>query len=279
MPKRQSTAAQKARQRQAETGEKYTRVLRGQQRPGRVLFRGFSAEGAGWAPITERASNRLREISPELHLSSWGEKFGELTWDWDRVRVPFDAIPREAWRVVHQAAREASVICQMCPSPGRKRVVWLWDADYGWVLPWVKTCCEGCYYLPPGVSLDDWAYRNLFETYEEPEPGPDDCCAALEDLASAVRARFDQGGMPALLAELEELRKSMWSRSPHHDALGGHAVVLAVQEACAPLMHRVWRAGFVSEPVLSAAERGQVLRAIDGMHRVLNAMVEEEHRG
>jgi hypothetical protein len=44
-------------------------------------------------------------------------------------------------------------------------------------------------------------------------------------------------------------------------------------------VHRVWQAGVVSEPVLPAAERRQVLQAINGMLGVLSAMVAEEHRG
>lgn len=44
-------------------------------------------------------------------------------------------------------------------------------------------------------------------------------------------------------------------------------------------MYRVRQAGVVSEPVLSAAERKQVLQAIDGMLRMLRAAVAEEHRG
>ncbi|MER5471035.1 hypothetical protein [Streptomyces sp. NPDC002685] len=168
--------------------------------------------------------------------------------------------------------------CQTCPSPGRKRVVYTWNDEYDRRgMAWVKTCCDACYNVPHGAG-EDGEYRHFAEQYEDPEPDPDGCCVALDDVASAVRARFDQGGMPALLAKLEELRESMWSCSPHYDVLGDHAVVLTVQGACVPLMHRVWQAGVVSEPVLSAAERRQILRTIDGMQRALIAMVEEEHR-
>ncbi|MFD4977922.1 hypothetical protein [Streptomyces sp. NPDC058424] len=55
---------------------------------------------------------------------------------------------------------------------------------------------------------------------------------AIEDLALAMCTQFDQGGLPALLAKLEELRESMWWRSPHYDVFSGHAVVLAVEQAC-----------------------------------------------
>ncbi|MFE2684462.1 hypothetical protein [Streptomyces mirabilis] len=275
MPKRQSTAAQKARQRQAETGEKYTKALRAQG-PGPVRFHPFSAAGAGWAPLIERAGQRLKEIWPEFRGGYWGEKFGELRWE--RGGVPSDAVPREAWRVVNQAVQESSVTCQTCPSSGRKRVVYAWNDEYNCPgMPWVKTCCDACYHVPQGAR-GDWAYRHLAEQYEEPEPEPVGCCVAVDDVASEVRAEFDQGGMTALLAKLEELRESMWRRSPHYDFLSGHAVVLAVEQACAPLLHRVWRSGVVSEPVLPAAERRQVLQTIDGMLRVLHEMIEEEHR-
>ncbi|WP_432021064.1 hypothetical protein [Streptomyces sp. 1222.5] len=275
MPKKQSTAAQKARQRQVATGEKYTTALRAQP-PGPVRYQPFSAKGAGWAPIIERAERKLIEVWPDCPRPHWEEKFGDLCWKY----VPAGA-PMGVWRVVSAAIKEASDTCQTCSSPGRKRVVWDWDSSYGgWVMPWVKTCCDGCYYVPQHLR-NDQAYLDLVEQYEEPEPEPDPvgCCGAIEEVASAVRARFDQGGVPALLAKLEELRESMWSRSPHYDVFSGHAVVLAVEEACVPLMHRVWQAGVVSEPVLSAAERRQVLQSIDGMLRVLSEMVAEEHRG
>ncbi|MFD4973129.1 hypothetical protein [Streptomyces sp. NPDC058424] len=163
MPKKQSTAAKKARQRQAETGEKYTKVLRQAQAVGPVRFQAFSAEGPGWAPIIERAGHKLKEAWPEGRMACWGEKFGNLQW---RPLVPFDAIPREAWQVYHEAARKASVTCQTCPSPGRKRVVYTWDDEYGWVMPWVKTCCDACYHLPDGVR-ENWDYRHLAEQYEQ----------------------------------------------------------------------------------------------------------------
>ncbi|MET8453492.1 hypothetical protein [Streptomyces sp. NPDC005209] len=278
MPKRQSTAAKKARQRQAEAGEKYTKALRAQG-PGLVRFRAFSAEGAGWAPIIERAGHRLKEVWPEFPGSCWGEKFGELRWE--RRGVPFDAVPREAWRVVNEAVRESSVTCQTCPSPGRKRVVYTWDKEYGWVMPWVKTCCDACYHLPDGAR-ENWDYRHLAERYEEPEPEPDDdfaCCEALEEVVSAVRAQFDQGGMSALLAKLAELRGSMWSRSAHYDVFSGHAVVLAAEQACAPLLYRVREAGVWSEPLLPEAEQRKVGQAIDGLLEMLWSIEAEEFRG
>ncbi|MFD5115807.1 hypothetical protein ACFWNG_26430 [Streptomyces sp. NPDC058391] len=272
MPKKQSTDAQKARQRQAATGEKYTTALR-DQTPGPVRHRPFSAEGAGWAPIIEQAEHKLIEVWPNCPRPQWEEKFGDLCWKY----VPAGA-PMDVWRVINAAVKEASGTCQTCPSPGRKRVVWDWDSHYGWVMPWVKTCCDGCYHVPEHLRNDS-AYLDLVEQYEEPAPRVDGCCVAIEEVASAVRTQFDQGGVPALLAKLEEVRESMWSRSPHYDVFSGHAVMLAVEEACGPLMHRVRQAGVVSEPVLSAAERRQVLQAIDGMLRVLRAAVAEEHRG
>lgn len=104
------------------------------------------------------------------------------------------------------------------------------------------------------------------------------CCVAIEEVAALVRDRFAQGGVPALLTQLGELRESMWSRSPHYDVFSGHAVVLAVDEACAPWLYRVWQAGVVSEPVLLADDRQQVLQTIDGMRKVLSEMAAEELR-
>ncbi|WP_406172826.1 hypothetical protein [Streptomyces sp. NBC_00996] len=274
MPRKQSTAAQKARQRQAATGEKYTIALRAQT-SGLVRHRPFSARGAGWAPIIERAEGQLSEVWADCPRPHWEEKFGDLCWKY----VPADA-PLDVWRVVRVAVKEASGTCQTCPSPGRKRVVWDWDSNYGWVMPWVKACCDVCYHVPEHLR-NDRTYLNLVEQYEEAErePVPVGCCVAIEEVASVVWDRFDQGGVPALLTKLGELRESMRSRSPHYDVFSGHAVVLAVEEACAPLMHRVWQAGVVSEPVLLAAERRQVLQAIDGMLGALSEMAAEERRG
>ncbi|MFE5482954.1 hypothetical protein [Streptomyces sp. NPDC056527] len=273
MPKKQSTAAKKARQRQTATGEKYTAALRAHA-PGPVRHRPFSAKGAGWAPIVERAERKLIEVWPDCPVPYWEEKYGDLCWKY----VPAGA-PADVWRVISAAIEEASGTCQTCSSSGRKRVVWHWDSYYGWVMPWVKTCCDVCSHVPEHLRNDP-SYLDLVEQYEEPEPEPepDGCCEALEEVASEVRAQFDQGGVPALLAKLEELRESMWRRSPHYDVLSGHAVVLAVEEACVPLLHRMWQAGVVSEPVLPVAERRQVLRAIDGLHGVLSEMVAEERR-
>jgi hypothetical protein len=159
MPKNQSTAGKKARQRQATTGEKYTKALRAQA-VGPVRFRAFSVCGDGWAPIIERAEAKLKQVWPECPQPYWEEKFGDLCWK----SCPVDA-PREVWRVIHEAVREASVTCQTCPSPGRKRVVCTWDDEYGWVMPWVKTCCDSCHHLPAGVR-DNWGYRNLADQYE-----------------------------------------------------------------------------------------------------------------
>lgn len=161
MPKKQSTAGKKARQRQAETGEKYTKALRAQA-PGPVRFRAFSVEGAGWAPILERADHRLGKILPGVRVLCWEEKFGGLNW---RLHAPINDIPREAWQVIYEAAREANVTCQTCPLPGQQRVVCTWDDEYGWLMPWVKTCCDACYHLPDGVQ-DTWEYRHLADQYE-----------------------------------------------------------------------------------------------------------------
>ncbi|MGW0631287.1 hypothetical protein [Streptomyces sp. NPDC002758] len=275
MPKRQSTDAQMARLRQAGTGEKYTEALRFVQSGRRDRFVMFSARGAGWNRITTRAAQQLAQIWPAGPAPHWEEKFGELCWK----TFPWSNAPEAAAAVVRKAFAEAATTCQTCPSPGRKRVVWIWDAEYGWVMPWVKTCCDRCYFVPRNLTNDE-QYRYLVEEYEEPEPEPVDygCCVAIGDVASAVRAQFDQGGVPALLAKLEELRESMWSRSAHYDVFSGHAVVLAVEEACAPLLYRVWQAGVVSEPLVPVAERRQVAWAIDGLMRVLSEVAAEEHR-
>ncbi|MFE8978534.1 hypothetical protein ACFYM7_34705 [Streptomyces cyaneofuscatus] len=273
MPKKQSTAAHKARQRQAATGGKYTTVLRA-EKSGAVRHMPFSARGAGWAPIIERAERQLHEVWADCPKPYWEEKFGGLCWKY----VPADA-PMEVWRVVRVAAKAASGTCQTCPSPGRKRVVWSWDSYYGWVMPWVKTCCDACSHVP-GHLRNDPTYLDLVEQYEEaaPEPAQVGCCVAIEEVATLVRDRFARGGVPALLTQLGELRESMWSRSPHYDVFSGHAVVLAVEEACAPWLYRVWQAGVVSEPVLLADDRRQVLQTIDGMRKVLSGMVAEELR-
>lgn len=159
MPRKQSTAAQKARQRQAATGENYTTSLRAQAAVP-VRHRPFSARGAGWAPIIERAERELDEIWPGHPAPCWGEKFGDLVWK----GTPWSQGP-DVWAVVSKAMREASSTCQTCPSPGRKRVVWDWDSHYGWVMPWVKTCCDACYYVPPHLR-DDRTYLDLVEQYE-----------------------------------------------------------------------------------------------------------------
>ncbi|MFJ9580689.1 hypothetical protein ACIRQF_30400 [Streptomyces sp. NPDC101191] len=105
------------------------------------------------------------------------------------------------------------------------------------------------------------------------------CCVAVEALASKVSDEFDQGGVPALLATLEELRGSMWSRSAHYDIFSGHGVVLAVESVCIPLLFRVRVAGVWSEPVLPTAQRRQVRQAIGRLEGVLCEVAAEELRG
>ncbi|MEU6913567.1 hypothetical protein [Streptomyces olindensis] len=167
MPKKQPTAARKARQRQAATGEKYTTALRAQL-PAPVRHREFSARGAGWDPITQRAARRLAEVWPECPAPMWEEKFGDLCWKY----CPLDA-PAEVRRVLGAAMTEASTTCQTCPSPGRKRVVWTGGSYYGWVQPWVKTCCDACYRIPPGLwdnpryGLLRRAHEDLVDMYED----------------------------------------------------------------------------------------------------------------
>jgi hypothetical protein len=166
MPRKHpSTAAQRARQRQAATGEKYTTALRAETRPApqrpAVQHRPFSAQGAGWAPIIRRAERELDEVWPGHPVPHWEEKFGDLCWK----GTPWSQ-GLEVWAVVNRAMREASSTCQTCPSPGRKRVVWHWDSEYGWVMPWVKTCCDTCAYVPPQLR-DDEAYLDLVEEYED----------------------------------------------------------------------------------------------------------------
>ncbi|MCX4538330.1 hypothetical protein [Streptomyces sp. NBC_01669] len=115
--------------------------------------------------------------------------------------------------------------------------------------------------------------------HEEPEEyAMPVCCLAEEVVASDVRARFDQGGVSGLLAILEELRKSMWLRSPHHDIFSGHGVLLAVNQVCDPLLHRVWLAGVVSEPLASQVERRQIAQAVDRLWKALHRGEDEELR-
>ncbi|KJS58416.1 hypothetical protein VM95_33445 [Streptomyces rubellomurinus] len=162
MPKNRSTAAQRARQRQAATGEKYTTALRA-QRPCTTHHQIFSARGAGWTPITQRAEQRFDHAWPGHPRPHWEEKFGELCWK----SFPWQDAPAEAHRILREAQREADATCQSCPAPGRKRVVWIWDDYCGtWIMPWVKTCCDNCYWVPSHL-LHDGEYRFLFETYEE----------------------------------------------------------------------------------------------------------------
>lgn len=124
MPKMQSTAAQRARQRQATTGEKYTTALRSETRPA-VEHSMFSAGGAGWAPILRRAELELDEVWPGHPTPHWEEKFGDLCWK----GAPWSQGP-EVWAVINRATRKASSTCQTCPSPGRKRVIWIGE-DWG----------------------------------------------------------------------------------------------------------------------------------------------------
>ncbi|MFH0179168.1 hypothetical protein [Streptomyces cacaoi] len=162
MPRKQSTAVQRARQRQAATGAKYTSGLRTETGPrsGPVVVHAmFSADGAGWAPIIQRADRELRELRPGRPKASWAEKFGDLLWH----HVSVDE-SREVWAVSYRAAREAAATCQTGPSPGRKRVVWV-GGDRGG-MPWVRTCCDTCYHVPPR-ERSDREYLWLVERYEE----------------------------------------------------------------------------------------------------------------
>ncbi|MGW1872533.1 hypothetical protein [Streptomyces sp. NPDC001975] len=170
MPKKNpSTAAQRARQRQATTGENYTTALRAETRPAvprpAVAHAIFSAAGEGWAPIIRQAERELREVWPGHPVPYWQEKFGDLCWK----SVPYDAAP-EVHAVIFRAIRQASVTCQTCPSPGRKRVVWV-GRDWGG-MPWVKTCCDTCYYMPPAREIPGWRiqrseYQDLVDSYED----------------------------------------------------------------------------------------------------------------
>lgn len=159
MPKKQSTAAQKARRHQASTGQTYTAALRAQGPAPTIRHRAFSADGAGWAPIIERAKQQAARIAPAIILSG-SEKFGALGWD-------NGAVPEAVRPLLRQATLEAAVTCQTCPSPGRKRVVCTWADGYGYVMPWVKTCCDACYYAPPSLRHTR-EYLDLVERYELP---------------------------------------------------------------------------------------------------------------
>ncbi|MFJ6076385.1 hypothetical protein ACIQFU_37140 [Streptomyces sp. NPDC093065] len=158
MPRKQSTAAQRARQRQALTGEKYTAALRAETRP-TLPHHMFSAAGAGWAPITQRAERELDEVWPDHPRPHWEEKFGDLCWK----GTPWSQGP-EVWAVINRAAREAAFTCQICPSLGRKRVVWVGEEWGG--MPWVKTCCDACWYVPSWARTDR-EYLRLVAQYEE----------------------------------------------------------------------------------------------------------------
>ncbi|KAB7850112.1 hypothetical protein [Streptomyces mobaraensis] len=272
MPKRQPTAAQMARLRQAGTGEKYTEALRAVQSSRVDRFRMFDAHGRGWDPITQRAEKQLAHIWPAGPKPHWEEKLGELCWK----SLTFWGPPAEAVSVVMKACAEAAVTCQTCPAPGRKRVIWLWEGEYGWVAPWVKTCCDGCYWVPKNL-VDEPEYRDLVERYEEPQGGDlGGCCAAIEDVTSDVRAQFVKAGAPALLAKLAGLQSSVWSRSAHYDVFSGHAVVLAVEQACMPLLYRMTVAGQSTEPLLPEPERRKVMQAIDGLRKVLHEVDADE---
>ncbi|MFJ5217219.1 hypothetical protein ACIP98_21155 [Streptomyces sp. NPDC088354] len=165
MPKNQTTAARRARERQAATGENYTTALRTTTEPRpRYDHRAFSARGAGWTPILRRAEQELAHLWPGGPKPHWEEKFGDLCWK----RIPMDA-PAEARKVIGGAKVEAAATCQMCPSPGRKRVVWTYEHDgefSRWLQPWVKTLCNACSHVLPHLR-DDVEYLDLVDEYEE----------------------------------------------------------------------------------------------------------------
>ncbi|MER5619179.1 hypothetical protein [Streptomyces sp. NPDC002215] len=125
------------------TGERHTAALRAVQSRSEQRFREFSARGDGWDAVTRRATERLAQVWPGGRAPRWEEKFGDLCWK----PCPLDS-PDEAKTVIREAIADAAVTCQTCPSPGRKRVVWIWDSEYGWVMPWVKTVCDSCYFVP-----------------------------------------------------------------------------------------------------------------------------------
>jgi hypothetical protein len=64
--------------------------------------------------------------------------------------------------VIWDAVTEVGATCQNCPSPSRTRVVWIWDDEYEWVMPWVKNCCDSCSFVPLHLR-DDQGYLDLVE--------------------------------------------------------------------------------------------------------------------
>jgi hypothetical protein len=128
-----------------------------------VRHREFCPRGAGWTPIIERAQRRLAELWPACPRPLWEEKFGDLCWKY----CPPDA-PDEVWQVLREAEQEAMFTCQYCPLPGRRRVVWTRDECYGWIQPWVKTCCDACSRVPQHLRDDEEYLCLVFEFEDQP---------------------------------------------------------------------------------------------------------------
>lgn len=113
--------------------------------------------------------------------------------------------------------------------------------------------------------------------HEEFEDYATGCCELNAWIASDLQARLDQGGVPALLAKLEELQNTMLSRSPHYDVYSGHGVLTAVRTVCNPLVYRTMLAGIVTEP-LPEGERRHVSQAVRKLEEALGRMAAEELR-
>ena len=70
--------------------------------------------GEGWQPLLRQLHDRLRELAPAYRIVQIKEKFGIL-------RFYADGLSQEGQRLVHQAERESSKLCERCGAPGQLR--------------------------------------------------------------------------------------------------------------------------------------------------------------